>query len=73
MAVLPPPRVNQVRYHGVLAPHAKDRDKIVPATEQAEEEVTDDNEDQGNKSIYVDVQYGAPDCLWEDAKEQIDK
>ena len=35
--------------------------------------VTDDNEDQGNKSIYVDVQYGAPDCLWEDAKEQIDK
>ena len=44
-ALVPPPRVNQVRYHGVLAPHAKDRDKIVPATEQAEEEVTDDNED----------------------------
>ena len=30
-SLVPPPRVNLVRYHGVLAPHAKDRDKIVPA------------------------------------------
>ena len=27
--------MNLVRYHGVLAPHAKDRDKIVPAGEKA--------------------------------------
>lgn len=30
-ALVPPPRQNIVRYHGVLAPNAKDRDKIVPA------------------------------------------
>ena len=29
-ALVPPPRANLVRYHGVLAPNAKDRDKIVP-------------------------------------------
>jgi hypothetical protein len=34
-ALVPPPRVNLVRYHGVLAPNAKDRDKIVPAGENA--------------------------------------
>ena len=34
-ALVPPPRVNLVRYHGVLAPNAKDRDKIVPAAEKA--------------------------------------
>jgi len=36
-ALVPPPRQNIVRYHGVLAPHAKDRDKIVPAGKKAEE------------------------------------
>jgi hypothetical protein len=35
-ALVPPPRVNLVRYHGVLAAHAKDRDKIVPKKPDAE-------------------------------------
>ena len=35
-ALVPPPRVNLVRYHGVLAAHAKDRDKIVPKRPDAE-------------------------------------
>jgi hypothetical protein len=30
-ALVPPPRVNLIRYHGVLAAAAKNRDKIVPA------------------------------------------
>ena len=30
-ALVPAPRRNLVRYYGVLAPHAKDREKIVPA------------------------------------------
>lgn len=30
-ALVPPPRINQVRYHGLFAPNAKDRDKVVPA------------------------------------------
>jgi len=29
-ALIPPPRLNLVRYHGVLAPHARDRHRIVP-------------------------------------------
>ena len=29
-ALVPPPRLNLVRYHGVLAPHAADRSRIVP-------------------------------------------
>ena len=29
-ALVPPPRLNLVRYHGVLAPNATDRDPIVP-------------------------------------------
>ena len=36
-ALVPPPRKNTVHYHGVLAPHAKDRDKIVPATSGEEQ------------------------------------
>jgi hypothetical protein len=38
-ALVPPPRKNTVHYHGVLAPHAKDRDKIVPATSSGEQPV----------------------------------
>jgi hypothetical protein len=36
-ALVPPPRANLVRYHGVLAPNAKDRDKIVPKKPDEEE------------------------------------
>ena len=36
-ALVPPPRKNTVHYHGGLAPHAKDRDKIVPATSREEQ------------------------------------
>jgi hypothetical protein len=32
-ALVPPPRVNQVRYHGVLAPCAGLRDRLVPRTQ----------------------------------------
>jgi hypothetical protein len=37
-ALVPPPRINLIRYHGVLAPHAKDRDKIVPAGKRKRDE-----------------------------------
>ena len=33
-APVPPPRLNLVRYHGVLAPHAADRAQIVPGAKQ---------------------------------------
>jgi Putative transposase/Transposase zinc-binding domain len=36
-ALVPPPRVNLVRYHGILAPNAKNRDKIVPKKPDEEE------------------------------------
>ena len=37
-ALVPPPRKNIVRYHGVLGPHAKNRDKIVPAVDHGSED-----------------------------------
>jgi len=29
-ALIPPPRLNLVRYHGILAPNARDRSQVVP-------------------------------------------
>ena len=37
-ALVPPPRLNLIRYHGVLAPRARDRSKIVPLTAADEPE-----------------------------------
>jgi hypothetical protein len=34
-ALVPPPRLNLVRYHGVLAPNAADRAQIVPGPKPA--------------------------------------
>ena len=42
-ALIPPPRQNIVRYHGVLAPNAKDRDKIVPAGKKTGETQGDED------------------------------
>ena len=36
-ALVPPPRLNLVRYHGVLAPNATDRAQIVPGPQPVEE------------------------------------
>jgi hypothetical protein len=36
-ALVPPPRTHLIRYYGVLAPHAKDRDKVVPQKPEEEE------------------------------------
>ena len=33
-ALVPPPRLNLVRYHGVLAPNAASRDRIVPGPQE---------------------------------------
>ena len=30
-ALIPPPRLNRVRYHGILAPNARHRSQVVPA------------------------------------------
>ncbi|HIG18041.1 MAG TPA: IS91 family transposase, partial [Candidatus Handelsmanbacteria bacterium] len=39
-ALVPPPRPNLVRYHGVLAPNANDRAHIVPGP-KVQDEATD--------------------------------
>ena len=31
IAIIPPPRIHGVRFHGILAPSAEDRKKVVPA------------------------------------------
>lgn len=33
VAIIPQPRIHQVRFHGILAPHAQDRSKVVPRQE----------------------------------------
>ena len=42
-ALVPLPRQNIVRYHGILAPHAKSRDKIVPAGKKTGETPGDED------------------------------
>ena len=36
-ALVPPPRLNLVRYHGVLAPNAAHRAQIVPGPKETDE------------------------------------
>ena len=36
-ALVPPPRVNLVRYHGVLAPAARHRSEVVPVVEKSDD------------------------------------
>ena len=36
-ALVPPPRVHLIRYHGLLAPHAADRTQIVPGPAPTED------------------------------------
>ena len=40
-ALVPPPRFHLLRYHGVLAPRARARDRIVPAQPVAEPSAAD--------------------------------
>ncbi len=42
-ALVPPPRLHLLRYHGVLAPRARDRGRIVPAQPVAEPSAADDD------------------------------
>lgn len=41
VALIPPPRMNMIRYHGVFAPNFKNRNKIVPAKEKITEKNTE--------------------------------
>ena len=41
VALVPPPRLNLVRYHGVLAPHAAGRSQIVPGPATTADEAED--------------------------------
>ncbi len=34
-ALIPPPRFHVVRYHGILAPRASERDRVVPGVRKA--------------------------------------
>jgi len=40
--LIPPPRAHQVRYHGILAPGASQRDWVVPTVEHGAQASTDD-------------------------------
>jgi hypothetical protein len=40
VALIPPPKMNMIRYHGVFAPNFKHRNKIVPAKKVVNEKNT---------------------------------
>ena len=44
-ALVPPPRLNLIRYHGILASNARDRDRIVPRADD-EPEATAESDPQ---------------------------
>jgi len=46
-AIVPPPRVHTVRYHGVLAPRAEGRRQVVPAKTPADGEANEEKDDSG--------------------------
>ena len=67
-AIVPPPRVNQVRYHGVLAPHSAWRPEVVPKvpTSSAGEAETQEAR-RLSKRATVRVEASSPgwaDLLW---------
>ena len=43
VALIPPPRVNMIRYHGVFAPNFKDRRQIVPHAKPPRHDCTEQN------------------------------
>ena len=45
--LIPPPRAHQVRYHGILAPCASGRDRVVPGARRAVSTVSEDED--GNR------------------------
>ena len=55
-ALVPRPRLHLIRFHGVLAPNAKLRSKIVPApAEPAPETSSEDAQAQGAPARRVDL------------------
>lgn len=48
VALIPPPRANLLRYHGVFAPNSKDRSRIVPESKKAK--ARDEKADQQTSS-----------------------
>jgi len=47
-AIVPPPRTNNTRYHGVLAPNSKLRSQIVPASIDENKDENDDRKKPGS-------------------------
>jgi hypothetical protein len=51
-ALVPPPRLNLVGYHGVLAPNAADRGQIVPGSKEEESPVSGNGELTAGQRCY---------------------
>lgn len=51
-ALVPPPRINQVRYHGILAPNAKGRSAVVPK-KPGEEEIQKTRGSSKNRILWA--------------------
>ena len=53
VALVPPPRIHTVRFHGILAPHAKNRSKVAKSRKDIKEEA--------EKNMKKDSQSGNPE------------
>jgi hypothetical protein len=53
VALVPKPRANLIRYHGVLAPHAAIREKIIPKPKEKVEGQGKDTEKAVNNSVRI--------------------
>ena len=44
--LVPPPHLNLIRYHGILAPAARDRDQILPGPSELTDVLTEEENDE---------------------------
>ena len=55
--LVPRPRLNLIRFHGVLAPNAKLRPEIIPDTQKNEKNTSDAQDDAPHSSVSVRISW----------------
>jgi hypothetical protein len=56
-ALVPRPRLNLIRFHGVLAPNAKLRSEIIPGSKKNKSNVSDTNDDVPHSPASVRISW----------------
>jgi Putative transposase len=56
-ALVPPPRFNQLRYHGILSPNAKYRPRVVPGKKKNEEKSSEKCKSQKKRKNISQIRF----------------